>query len=395
MPHRRIIGLTADSDMDWISHRGTKLLKSLDTSVSGGVDNETPVLYHNFSPRTDVWVRMIYRVDLSPINQWMYPVMVQFTEVNANPGYYGNRWQRPGISLNTADSVNQARPVAWNTTLDGSTTFEDATKTEGFDSVVYDMHLQYMGDILVGGQTRSQWYCELYQNDVLKYQVTYDLHIDAGKASWTSVNSLVIDNMHGSGSLTAAHPAIYIDDLSIGTTRGAKDIMANEGFDSGTFGLFTVDPGTMAKMTDTFKVIDDPTSLKTYNGHPIRVISGAKGSYSDDNTGVTPDTRYGNGIFYKWTAPKGGSVTIQTDSVGVSAPPDIKDTVLWGFNRWTKLVENIEFIVNDDNHAASYGGSNTYSLITFTAEAGRTYYFLVQGYDNVINKGTYKISWSM
>lgn len=136
-------------------------------------------------------------------------------------------------------------------------------------------------------------------------------------------------------------------------------------------------------------------------GNPTTDISGASGSYNDNNNSVTPTGSgsdyniLGNGIFYRWTAPSNGLVTVRTDSVGSASPPDIGDTVLYVLPNNTTTSPNSSAIAfNDDNHGPiGYSGSAYYSLTTFTAVAGTTYYFFVKGYDTS-TKGTFKISWT-
>ena len=130
------------------------------------------------------------------------------------------------------------------------------------------------------------------------------------------------------------------------------------------------------------------------NNFPGTTISGNSGSFLDTNVGATGEagepTTYGGGalntIWYSWTAPATGTLTVQT----CSATQTTFDTTLQAFtgaavNALTNVATNDDFCANTTVNAYA-------SLITVAVTAGTTYRIQVDGYGN--GTGTYLLTYA-
>src|SRR5207248_9187787 len=104
-----------------------------------------------------------------------------------------------------------------------------------------------------------------------------------------------------------------------------------------------------------------------------QTLSGASGTVSGTTVGMTKEAGEpnhagnagGHSIWYAWTAPAAGSVTV--DTIGSSF-----DTLLAAYTG--SSVSALTTIASNDD------ASGTQSRITFTAAAGTTYRIAVDGY---------------
>jgi hypothetical protein len=219
------------------------------------VDDSTPALYSEFaSSLADVWARVTYRVDvieaaLGLSHRGSEPLFVLgFTEWVADPAYYGDWWRTGGIALYTEGDAALPSGQPWN--LSGSAEaggYRGTNDGAGSGSEVYDVRVQYLGTTVVAGVTKARFYTEVWHNGVKKYDDVWVLGVDSGKPLWTGVQALTIFNRD------TASGTLYLDEISVGTARGASDVLAVQSFD-GSYGDFSVDPGEMSAMTDSFFV---------------------------------------------------------------------------------------------------------------------------------------------
>jgi hypothetical protein len=124
------------------------------------------------------------------------------------------------------------------------------------------------------------------------------------------------------------------------------------------------------------------------------VLSGATGTVVGDNFESTrqngePDPtheiearRGSRSVWYNWTAPASGAVTM--DTIGSDYDTSLGAYTGSNFNALTPAGPNAE---NDD----IVNGQNRVSRITFTATAGTTYRIMVNGWDS--DTGTFKLNW--
>lgn len=118
-----------------------------------------------------------------------------------------------------------------------------------------------------------------------------------------------------------------------------------------------------------------------------QVISGNSGSIFGSNVCATKEpgepNHAGNpggaSVWYRWTAPRSGIVTI--DTMGSTF-----DTLLAVYIG--SAVNNLTLIASDDD-----SGGNLTSRVTFTATSGTTYRIAVDGYNGVA--GNIRLSWSL
>jgi hypothetical protein len=117
-----------------------------------------------------------------------------------------------------------------------------------------------------------------------------------------------------------------------------------------------------------------------------QVISGTSGTTTGSNAGATKETGEpnhagnagGHSVWYAWTAPAAGTVTI--DTIGSAF-----DTIL-GVYTGTSVSALTVVASNDD------AGGALQSSVTFTAAAGVTYRIAVDGYAGAA--GSIKLNWS-
>ena len=134
----------------------------------------------------------------------------------------------------------------------------------------------------------------------------------------------------------------------------------------------------------TWTIASTPTSNDNFAN--AAVISGASGTTSGSTAGMTKEAGEpnhagnagGHSIWYRWTAPAGGTVTI--DTIGSSF-----DTLLAVYTG-TALTALTTIASNDD-------ASGTQSRVTFTAVSGTTYSIAVDGYGGAT--GNVTLNWSL
>ena len=134
---------------------------------------------------------------------------------------------------------------------------------------------------------------------------------------------------------------------------------------------------------------DEPSTEGNDDFSSATPISGASGSVTGSNAGATMQTgeprpsarsSVGASVWYRWTAPSGGTATF--DTTGSSF-----DTVL-GIYTGSSVSSLSEVASNDD-----IGSGNTASKTNFTAVAGTTYRIAVYGYGGAT--GTIALKWSL
>jgi hypothetical protein len=136
----------------------------------------------------------------------------------------------------------------------------------------------------------------------------------------------------------------------------------------GTSGFSAADPGIRATVALTNDLFANAT-----------VISGPTVSLTGSNVGATKEAGEpsiignagGKSVWYVWTAPSAGTVTI--DTLGSSF-----DTLLAVYTG-TSVSSLTTIAANDDSPA----GGTTTSKVTFTAIAGTTYHITIDGYSGV------------
>jgi hypothetical protein len=140
-----------------------------------------------------------------------------------------------------------------------------------------------------------------------------------------------------------------------------------------------------------------------------QTVSGNNGSAAGDNTNGTLQVGediyaaakpnglgFGGGksVWYAWTALATATVTFETSSSGASPIVDSVITVCTGGS-----VSTLTVIASDDD-----GGTRTYSLVSFAATLGSTYFFAVDGYNGTdpsdpgynpanTSEGSFLLSW--
>src|SRR5581483_785256 len=119
-----------------------------------------------------------------------------------------------------------------------------------------------------------------------------------------------------------------------------------------------------------------------------RTISGASGTVTGSNVGATKEpgepnhagNAGGASIWFGWTAPGGGAVTVETAGSGF-------DTLLGVYTG--SSVSSLTTIASNDDA----GGGLTTSKLTFASSAGATYWIAVDGYNKATGSAT--LNWSL
>jgi len=206
-------------------------------------------------------------------------------------------------------------------------------------------------------------------------------------ATWTPPAS------DGGAALTGYR--IYINDVSSGTLPAAWVGAVISDVAPGTYkiGLAAVNgvgPGPVAEST---VVVPVPPANDAFANRSA--LAGATGSVGGDNAGATAQTgdpvppgaglgAGGASVWYSWTAPASGPVTVATDST-----VDQRDTTLAAYTG-TTLGTLTLVAENDDVSEDDY-----LSRITFTAAAGTTYHLVVDGFRNRdAGTGPFTLTWA-
>jgi hypothetical protein len=116
-------------------------------------------------------------------------------------------------------------------------------------------------------------------------------------------------------------------------------------------------------------------------------ITGSSGQTTGSNVGATKESgepsHVGNGggasVWWKWTAPSSGSVTIDTNGSNF-------DTVLAVYTG--SSVGGLSEVVSDND-----GGDGAQSLVTFDAVSGTTYHIAVDGFNG--DTGNIELQWNL
>jgi len=206
--------------------------------------NGLPALHYYFDPVEDIWSRVTWRIDkstrgygTSPI-QFVWDLIYQEMFDDAYYGYGGDNGNNspPSISIDFANNLG----AGYHGGMINGVHFTPGTITSyGGNSVaaptpVIDLHATRTGSITDGGI----WDVEVYENEVLRYtnigaQIWGDSGHPAGAAG---ISSLLISHQYANFTGFMA-----LDNISLGTSQGADDIMPVQTFDDGTFGLLVDD----------------------------------------------------------------------------------------------------------------------------------------------------------
>lgn len=218
------------------------------------VDDYTPALYNMFATTyDDIWTRVTVRQDLHTLFGNIPLYVLGWTEWVNDQTYFGDWWRTGGIACYTEAFGSSGWPAGapWNVSSGAEATGYRVTPTGGGSGLeVYDFRAQWFSDTIVGGNPKSRWYTEAWHNDTKKYDQVWLPNGDSHQRTFHSIQAIAIFNRYAeSGDL-------YIDDISVGTSRGADDILPVQSFNDFTFGDFTVDPGETSGMVDSFAVID-------------------------------------------------------------------------------------------------------------------------------------------
>jgi uncharacterized repeat protein (TIGR01451 family) len=134
---------------------------------------------------------------------------------------------------------------------------------------------------------------------------------------------------------------------------------------------------------------------------PGTTISGATGSLVGSNVAATPEigepliagTGPQKSMWYTWVAPASGTMSVSTCNVGNNN--STFDTML-GVYTGTPVNALTTITSNDDTNGCVTTVNNNYgSKVTFTAVAGTTYRFQVDGYSTTTPSGTFNLIWSL
>ncbi len=189
--------------------------------------------------------------------------------------------------------------------------------------------------------------------------------------------------------LTVANVEFFFDDVSAGVDNGAPFSMAIVNPTAGVHAAFAVATDSLGRKTytatNTVNFIVDPLANNNFaNRFPL----GTPASVTANNTGATTETgepnfQFGGGgpfiqwgatLWWKWTAPFNGSVTIDTFGSGIN-------TVL---SVYTGTAVNALTVIARNDDAP---GRVAVSLVTFNAVAGTEYQIQFGGSGGVFGGG--------
>jgi len=218
---------------------------------------------------------------------------------------------------------------------------------------------------------------------------TYSSSAPAGPSitSFTPTSGAVGASVVISGAnFTGATAARFNGVNATYTVNTANQITATVPAGATTGAISVVTPGGTATSATSFTVTGG--SVPNDNFASGQVINGNAGTVNGSNVGATkeagePNHAGGNAggksIWYYWTAPSGGPVTM--DTVGSSF-----DTLLGVYTG--SSVAGLTLVANSDD-----SGTNNQSAVGFTAVAGTVYRIAVDGYDGAA--GSVVLRWAL
>lgn len=235
------------------------------------LDDYTPTLFNHFADnQTDIWARVTLRNDSGWTQSFAaWPLFVLgLKEWVEDQAYYGDWWRAGGFTIWTeqSGSGNCARAEPWNTSISTSTPTgfrETVGNTAGTGSEQYDIHVQYQGATGAFSGRESLWYTEAYHNGSKRYDQTWKIASDAGhpaSGGYTGIQAISIFNHYGdTGAFVQSDGQgyVYMGEISVGTSQGAGDIMAEEIFPN-QWGAFTLDVGDLTTMQESFHITTSP-----------------------------------------------------------------------------------------------------------------------------------------
>lgn len=234
-------------------------------------DDFTVALYNEFAAaHADVWARFTLRQDVIYASSGVPRLGLDlftliFDQMVLDPAYYGDWWQYGGMCLagtisHPSDNLYYptAGPFGGGTLVSGPTINGLAPYTQPYEAEVYDLRMLFVSNTA----NSARFTTEAWWDGVQRHVATWDVSVDAGKTPFAGCQGIRLINQYGNSW------NMYFDDVSVGTTQGASDILAVQSFDDLTFGAFTVDPGDETTGTrDSFFITKPPAGPRYIKRH--------------------------------------------------------------------------------------------------------------------------------
>lgn len=224
------------------AHQGEEVQLDFYLAIYGDRYNGLPGLHYDFGiPKpSEVWVRLTWRNDVHDRgNRFM--LTLAYEEAFSDPSYgYGDNTYSfaPGIALGFQNGTPPNYIAESNNV--GTTTGTTATSYGSTIDVapIVDFHVKRIGTHSLSGPG-GIWSTEVYENGTLRWSGTIYNDANPGHPlGQAGIGALVINTQYASYTGTNV---ISLDNIMAGTSQGAQDLMVEEGFDDGTFGVLIDD----------------------------------------------------------------------------------------------------------------------------------------------------------